>query len=303
MAILKLASIQDTIPVVADTTARDARFPSPALNQRVDVISLGAIQRWNGSSWVTHLGLATSATFIALGTNPAAAGAIRLPNAAEVRMRNQGNSGDLRLVQSVPLGGGDERVIFGNASIDEVLFDGGLLGFYTAGTVRWLVDNSGHFIPGGAGFQNLDIGGASNGVRTVYVKGSLTVVGSTAFAGRGLGAGPSVSSLSVNLSSGAGANTYIGLSPGGNLRVTITDTEIFLYNDLILNLGVGGKVVQNGVDVIAPTPAPGWGAPSGTASRATFDTATVTLAQLAGRVMALIQDLRQGGAYHGLLSS
>lgn len=38
-----------------------------------------------------------------------------------------------------------------------------------------------------------------------------------------------------------------------------------------------------------------WTVATGTASRATFDTATVTTAQLAGRVMALEQDLLANG--------
>lgn len=43
----------------------------------------------------------------------------------------------------------------------------------------------------------------------------------------------------------------------------------------------------------------GWGAPSGTATRTTFDTASVTTAQLAERVKALIDDLTT----HGLIGS
>lgn len=43
----------------------------------------------------------------------------------------------------------------------------------------------------------------------------------------------------------------------------------------------------------------GWGAPTGTATRTTFDTATVTLAQLAERVKALIDDLTT----HGLIGA
>jgi hypothetical protein len=43
----------------------------------------------------------------------------------------------------------------------------------------------------------------------------------------------------------------------------------------------------------------GWAAPTGTASRATFDSGTVTLPQLAARVHALLDDL----AAHGLIDS
>jgi hypothetical protein len=46
---------------------------------------------------------------------------------------------------------------------------------------------------------------------------------------------------------------------------------------------------------VVKTPAIGWGIPTGTASTATFDTATVTLPQLAGRVFALIELMRKLG--------
>lgn len=39
----------------------------------------------------------------------------------------------------------------------------------------------------------------------------------------------------------------------------------------------------------------GWGAPTGTATRTTFDTATVTLPLLAQRVKALLDDLTSTG--------
>ncbi len=41
------------LPVVKTTTERDARFPDPSLNQRVHNLQTGALERWNGSSWVT----------------------------------------------------------------------------------------------------------------------------------------------------------------------------------------------------------------------------------------------------------
>lgn len=47
----------------------------------------------------------------------------------------------------------------------------------------------------------------------------------------------------------------------------------------------------------------GWGLPTGTLTRSTFDPSTVTLAQLAERVAALITDLHVSGSYHGLLNT
>ena len=47
-----LAAYADGIPIVQSTTDRNARFPSPNLNQRVYDLSSTSIERWNGSAWV-----------------------------------------------------------------------------------------------------------------------------------------------------------------------------------------------------------------------------------------------------------
>lgn len=70
----------------------------------------------------------------------------------------------------------------------------------------------------------------------------------------------------------------------------------------LLSLGVSGDIETtgfvkvDGVRVVGNRMT-GWTAPTGTASRAVFDTGTVTLVQLAQRVKALIDDL----ATHGLI--
>lgn len=43
----------DAIPVVRSTSDRLARFPDPDVNQRVQNLGTGAIERWNGADWVT----------------------------------------------------------------------------------------------------------------------------------------------------------------------------------------------------------------------------------------------------------
>jgi hypothetical protein len=60
-----------------------------------------------------------------------------------------------------------------------------------------------------------------------------------------------------------------------------------------------GNTLQIGLDQIATSRRTGWAAPTGTATRTTFNTATVTLAQLAERVKALIDDLTT----HGLIGA
>lgn len=63
-----------------------------------------------------------------------------------------------------------------------------------------------------------------------------------------------------------------------------------------LNLAAGKVLKVNGVQVVSAR-STGWVAATGTATRSTFDTASVTLSQLAERVKALTDDLRT----HGLI--
>lgn len=53
--------------------------------------------------------------------------------------------------------------------------------------------------------------------------------------------------------------------------------------------------------VVMSTRRTGWGQPTGTATRSTFATSTVTLSQLAERVKALIDDLNSSSSGHGLI--
>ena len=68
-----------------------------------------------------------------------------------------------------------------------------------------------------------------------------------------------------------------------------------------LNLASGKTLSVNGTQVVAARRT-GWSAATGTATRTGFDTATVTTAQLAERVKALIDDLH-GSAGHGLIGT
>lgn len=73
----------------------------------------------------------------------------------------------------------------------------------------------------------------------------------------------------------------------GNLEATMTASG--------LDLASGNVLLVNGTQVLTSRRT-GWGAPTGTPTRSTFDTATVTLPQLAERVKALIDDLTTHGA-------
>ena len=49
---LAIAKAIDAIPVVASIAARDAMFPVPNTNQRVENLETAAIERWTGTQWV-----------------------------------------------------------------------------------------------------------------------------------------------------------------------------------------------------------------------------------------------------------
>lgn len=82
----------------------------------------------------------------------------------------------------------------------------------------------------------------------------------------------------------------VRLRPANTLTVTITSGAI--------NMAAGVTLQAGGIQVVASRKT-GWGTATGTASRTAFDTASVSLAQLAERVKALIDDL----AAHGLIGS
>jgi hypothetical protein len=49
----QLATLQDAIPVVTSTADRNARFPSPMPNQRVENLETGNIERFGSAGWAT----------------------------------------------------------------------------------------------------------------------------------------------------------------------------------------------------------------------------------------------------------
>src|SRR5215471_17167109 len=49
------AGITDATPVVATTAARDAMFPSPVTNQRVQNLQTQAVERYTGTAWVADI--------------------------------------------------------------------------------------------------------------------------------------------------------------------------------------------------------------------------------------------------------
>jgi len=95
-------------------------------------------------------------------------------------------------------------------------------------------------------------------------------------------------------------NHPLQINTGNTTRLTVGATGGFIVADAnhiavgtITGTKIGTSIEQllgfwNATPVVRPT---GWGAPTGTATRTTFATSTVTMEQLAERVKALIDDL------------
>jgi hypothetical protein len=91
----------------------------------------------------------------------------------------------------------------------------------------------------------------------------------------------------IDLSQGVfSSGNAIALGAGGNIAIaSTTGTKIGSSSSLIGFYGA------------APVARPSWSNPTGSTSRATYDTATVTLAELAQRVRGIILDMRTVGLF------
>lgn len=97
----------------------------------------------------------------------------------------------------------------------------------------------------------------------------------------------------------------ISFATGGTARLRITSGGTLVVGNAV-NVGAGSVNAQGNYYVAATkvvgARATGWAAATGTATRTTFATGSVTLPQLAERVKALIDDLHST-AGHGLLGT
>lgn len=154
------------------------------------------------------------------------------------------------------------------------------------------------------------VGIASNSTQKVWVNSS----------GLGVGAAPAVAfqatdavtaqfraltngggnvDFRLNAQDGAGGVAILGSYSNHPFSMFVNAAEVGRFTTAALSLA-SGKVYQiNSVQVVGPRDT-GWSAMTGTANEATvYDTATVTLPQLAGRVMALQAALTT----HGLIGT
>ena len=104
--------------------------------------------------------------------------------------------------------------------------------------------------------------------------------------------------------SGINAAVYFDDTGGGRAAGITWNNDTFLYRSAANtlrcedNLTVDTAIQINGTQVVNSRKT-GWGAPTGTATRTTFATSTVTLEELAQRVKGLVDDL----SLHGLIGA
>jgi len=138
---------------------------------------------------------------------------------------------------------------------------------------------------------------------------TITTGGKNALLGQSSGAEITTGSYNIMLGNGAGT----GLGNTTSLFIVESNGQRLLHGDIAASqLGIGTapsshtlNLVTNlavaGVRVVDARKT-GWSTPAGTATRTSFDTATVTLENLAQRVKALIDDLHSS-AGHGLIGA
>ncbi|HWT12830.1 MAG TPA: hypothetical protein VN231_08770 [Allosphingosinicella sp.] len=146
--------------------------------------------------------------------------------------------------------------------------------------------------------------GANSWSAAQSVAATVRTTGATSFAtGKGVEFrynGSAGGVICVDYDANVGRVFAIG---GSNLYFQIystatASTTALMVTATALNMGSGVALQANGTQVVASRRT-GWGIPTGTATRTAFATASVTTAQLAERVKALIDDL----AAHGLIGS
>jgi hypothetical protein len=126
----------------------------------------------------------------------------------------------------------------------------------------------------------------------VSIAGVATLSGDNSFPGSVTGEAKIYRRSTTGLSMYGAGTTYdfaLFNKNGGNVLVVPTGAQ---------NIGLFGTVSIGSAQVLGARRT-GWAAPTGTAARASFDTATATTAQLAERLKALIDDL----IAHGLIGS
>lgn len=140
---------------------------------------------------------------------------------------------------------------------------------------------------------NLDTGNsADTGYLALCANGSLDIRAyGAAQSGRAQIAWSGATSLDIKANNAAGGLRFFIGSAAENMRLTTTG----------LNLLSGVHFVAN--QQVVKQRIAGWGTPAGAMVRGSFDPGSISLADLATRVNALIADLHAGSGGHGLLGN
>lgn len=119
------------------------------------------------------------------------------------------------------------------------------------------------------------------------------------YAGNALGDFTVMRDLAVTRNSVFTGNATVNGNLLANTLGTASGPTISILNTISVAGGVNSTGYSVGAAAVVGSRKTGWVAPTGTATRTTFDTAAVTLPQLAERVKALLDDLTT----HGLIGA
>lgn len=155
---------------------------------------------------------------------------------------------------------------------------------FTTGA-SWALNTSGHWTPTTDGA--LDLGTTSTRVRSAYL-GTAVIIGTNPASS---GTVRLANTASVAFRNAANLANFVGL--------TVNSSDVMILCDNAMGLRIANNTGAS-LGFFSTTPVTrrtGWGTATGTATRTTFDTATVTLSQLAERVKAMIDDLHATAGY------
>ncbi|MGE5042123.1 MAG: peptidoglycan DD-metalloendopeptidase family protein [Candidatus Levyibacteriota bacterium] len=205
----------------------------------------GATTTFNSTSWTatpTISGLITDTTGIALGTTPAAAGILRIPNATYITARNAANNADINVIEADASG----NIAFGANLAAHTL--GGAI----SGNSQNITALAGLTINGGGSIEaatsgTLTIGGAANTTGLALAGNATTVSLGTSNTATTLSIGTGTGANIINIGTGATLTgqtqtIHIGdTAPAGTGKTNITIGNANANaGGLTLNSGTGG---------------------------------------------------------------
>jgi hypothetical protein len=184
--------------------------------------------------------------------------------------------------------------VFNIASSASVGLIGGLGGSWANGMVSSHIRGAHYSVNIGDPVTSLSFVDASQGS---YSQAAI-VLGTGAAQALSLGSAAYNTSPRIWGDSGGGLRFNMGAN--GIVAITLSDTALFTFDSSkAMNFPTGGSIRINNLQVLTQRNT-GWAPMTGSPNKATvYDTATVTLAQLAGRVMEL-QSVLTG---HGLIGA